>query len=241
MSFSKFTRAPEVSAEFAGRVHGLLCASALGDALGSVLAGADPDGSGSGEGSLTALIASDWITVSSFGGPSAALDDVYSYGNSSLRLGNTFLSPKVGKVVSTEGGMDIEAVAHDTPEKIVTFAVDPATGVMPHHGRALAKALGLSGDLAKQAEGIVTKLYAAFTAKDMSMLEINPLVVTGEGAVVALDAKMNFDDNALFRQPDVEGLRDEDEEDPTELEAGRHGLNYVNVIAIATPPSWQPA
>jgi succinyl-CoA synthetase beta subunit len=130
-------------------------------------------------------------------------------------------------VVSTEGGVNIEDVAHNTPEKIVTFSVDPATGIMAHHGRTAAKALGLSGDLAKQAERLVTQLYAAFVAKDMAMLEINPLVVTKQGDLRVLDAKVSFDDNALFRHPDVAALRDETEEDPKEIEASRYDLNYV--------------
>ncbi len=111
-------------------------------------------------------------------------------------------------VVSTEGGMDIEAVAHDTPEKIITFSVDPATGVMPHHGRAVAKALGLSGDLAKQAEVLTGQLYRAFVEKDMAMLEINPLIITKDGKLKCLDAKIGFDSNALYRHPDVVELRD---------------------------------
>src|SRR3982075_4001117 len=130
-------------------------------------------------------------------------------------------------VVSTEGGVNIEDVAHNTPEKIVTFSVDPATGIMAHHGRTAAKALGLSGDLAKQAERLVTQLYTAFVAKDMAMLEINPLVVTKQGDLRVLDAKVSFDDNALFRHPDVAALRDETEEDPKEIEASRYDLNYV--------------
>src|SRR5512147_853726 len=97
---------------------------------------------------------------------------------------------RVAFVVSTEGGMDIEQVAHDTPEKIITFSVDPATGVMPHHGRRVAQALKVEGDLAKQAEGVAAKLYQAFVAKDMSLLEINPLVVTKEGKLICLDAKI---------------------------------------------------
>jgi succinyl-CoA synthetase beta subunit len=105
---------------------------------------------------------------------------------------------EVSFVVSTEGGVNIEDVAHNTPEKIVTFSVDPATGIMGHHGRTVAKALGLSGDLAKQAEKLVTQLYTAFTAKDMAMLEINPLVVTKQGDLRVLDAKVSFDDNALL-------------------------------------------
>jgi succinyl-CoA synthetase beta subunit len=134
---------------------------------------------------------------------------------------------RVAFVVSTEGGMDIEKVAHDTPEKIITFSVDPATGIMPHHGRTVAQTLGLSGDLAKQAEQLVAKLYAAFVAKDMSMLEINPLVVTKGNQLLCLDAKIGFDDNALYRHPDIVALRDLTEEDEKEIEASKHDLNYV--------------
>jgi succinyl-CoA synthetase beta subunit len=134
---------------------------------------------------------------------------------------------RISFVVSTEGGVNIEEVAHETPEKIVTFSVDPATGIMSHHGRTVAKALGLTGDLAKQAEDLVTKLYTAFVAKDMAMLEINPLIVTKQGKLVCLDAKVSFDDNALYRHPDVAALRDETEEDPKEIEASKFDLNYV--------------
>jgi len=134
---------------------------------------------------------------------------------------------RVSFVVSTEGGVNIEEVAHNTPEKIVTFSVDPATGIMGHHGRTVAKALDLTGDLAKQAEVLVTQLYTAFLAKDMSMLEINPLIVTKQGKLVCLDAKVSFDDNALFRHPDVTRLRDETEEDAKEIEASKYDLNYV--------------
>ena len=134
---------------------------------------------------------------------------------------------EVSFVVSTEGGVNIEDVAHNTPEKIVTFSVDPATGIMPHHGRTVAKALKLSGDLARQAERLVAQLYAAFTAKDMAMLEINPLVVTKQGQLRVLDAKVSFDDNALFRHPEVAALRDETEEDAKEIEASKYDLNYV--------------
>jgi succinyl-CoA synthetase beta subunit len=134
---------------------------------------------------------------------------------------------RVAFVVSTEGGMDIEQVAHDSPEKIATFAVDPATGIMPHHGRTLAKALGLTGALAKQAEDLTARLYRAFVAKDMSMLEINPLVVTREGELRCLDAKVSFDSNALYRHPDVVALRDVSEEDDKEIEASRHDLAYI--------------
>jgi len=136
---------------------------------------------------------------------------------------------EVSFVVSTEGGVNIEDVAHNTPEKIVTFSVDPATGIMAHHGRTVAKALKLSGDLAKQAEKLVSQLYAAFVAKDMAMLEINPLVVTKQGELRVLDAKVSFDDNALFRHPEVVVLRDETEEDPKEIEASKYDLNYVTL------------
>ena len=134
---------------------------------------------------------------------------------------------QVAFVVSTEGGMDIEEVAHKTPEKIMTFSIDPVTGVMPHHGRRVAKALGLKGDLAKQAESVVAKLYAAFVAKDMALLEVNPLVVTKAGQLICLDAKVGFDDNALYRQSDIVALRDVTEEDAKEIEASKHDLNYV--------------
>jgi succinyl-CoA synthetase beta subunit len=134
---------------------------------------------------------------------------------------------KVSFVVSTEGGVNIEDVAHSTPEKIESFSVDPATGIMSHHGRAVAKALKLSGDLAKQAEKLTTQLYNAFVAKDMAMLEINPLVVTRQGQLRVLDAKVAFDDSALFRHPDVAALRDETEEDAKEIEASKYDLNYV--------------
>jgi succinyl-CoA synthetase beta subunit len=136
---------------------------------------------------------------------------------------------RVAFVVSTEGGMDIEKVAHDTPDKIVTFSVDPATGIMPHHGRKIAEALGLSGDLAKQAEKLATQLYAAFTAKDMELLEINPLIVTKDNKVRCLDAKISFDNNALFRHPDVAALRDETEEDAKEIEASKYDLSYITL------------
>jgi succinyl-CoA synthetase beta subunit len=134
---------------------------------------------------------------------------------------------EVSFVVSTEGGVNIEDVAHSTPEKIVSFSVDPATGIMGHHGRAVAKALNLSGDLAKQAEKLTAQLYNAFVAKDMAMLEINPLVVTKQGQLRVLDAKVAFDDNALFRHPEVVALRDETEEDAKEIEASKYDLNYV--------------
>ena len=130
-------------------------------------------------------------------------------------------------VVSTEGGMDIEEVAHAHPERITTFSVDPATGVQPHHGRTVAKALGLEGEQAKQAGKLVGQLYEAFTAKDMAMLEINPLILSAGGDLVCLDAKISFDPNALYRHPDVAALRDESEEDAKEIEASKYDLSYV--------------
>ncbi len=136
---------------------------------------------------------------------------------------------RVSFVVSTEGGMDIEEVAHSTPEKIITFSVDPATGVMPHHGRTVAKALGLTGDLAKQAGVLVGQLYTAFVAKDMAMLEINPLIVSKQGQLKCLDAKVSFDSNSLYRQPEMLALRDETEEDAKEIEASKYDLSYITL------------
>jgi succinyl-CoA synthetase beta subunit len=136
---------------------------------------------------------------------------------------------RIALVVSTEGGMSIEDVAHDTPEKITTLTVDPATGFMPHHGRAVAFALKLSGDLAKQAAKLSKQLYDAFIALDCSMLEINPLITTKAGGLMVLDSKMSFDSNALFRHPEVEALRDESEEDPMEVEAAKHDLAYIKL------------
>ena len=134
---------------------------------------------------------------------------------------------RVAFVVSTEGGMDIEKVAHDTPERIVTFSVDPATGVMAHHGRAVARALGLTGDLATQASKLTAQLYRAFVETDMAMLEINPLVVTAQGDLRCLDAKISFDSNALYRHPELVKLRDLSEEDDKEIEASKYDLNYI--------------
>jgi succinyl-CoA synthetase beta subunit len=134
---------------------------------------------------------------------------------------------RIAFVVSTEGGMDIEKVAHDTPEKIKTFSVDPATGIMPHHGRTVAKALGLTGDQAKQAGKVLEQIYAAFVGKDMSMLEINPLIVTTQGQVKCLDAKVSFDSNSLYRHPELMELRDETEEDAKEIEASKYDLAYI--------------
>jgi succinyl-CoA synthetase beta subunit len=136
-------------------------------------------------------------------------------------------SSRIAFVASTAGGMDIEEVARTHPEQIVTFAVDPATGIMPHHGRLLAQTLGLNGDLAKDTQSLVAKLYTAFIAKDMSLLEINPLVVTKSNELVCLDAKVGFDDNALYRHPDIVALRDLSEEDEKEIEASKYDLNYV--------------
>jgi succinyl-CoA synthetase beta subunit len=134
---------------------------------------------------------------------------------------------RVAFVVSTEGGMDIEEVAHNTPEKIVTFSVDPASGIQPLHGRKVARALGLTGDLAKQAGALTQSLFAAFVEKDMALLEINPLVVTKGGKLKVLDAKIGFDSNALFRHPEIARLRDETEEDAKEIEASKYDLAYI--------------
>ncbi|MBS0277960.1 MAG: ADP-forming succinate--CoA ligase subunit beta [Proteobacteria bacterium] len=136
---------------------------------------------------------------------------------------------RVAFIVSTEGGMDIEEVAHKTPEKIQTFQIEPAVGYSPYVGLDIATALKLKGDAAKQCGKLVQSLYTAFLAKDMSLLEINPLVVTKDGNVICLDAKMNFDDNALFRHKDIQELRDLDEEDPMEVEASKYDLNYVKL------------
>ena len=136
---------------------------------------------------------------------------------------------RIAVVASTEGGMDIEAVAHDTPEKIETITIDPATGLMPHHGRAVAAALGLSGDLAKQAANVLAKLYDAFIGTDASQIEINPLAITAGNKLMVLDAKVGFDNNAEFRHPDLELLRDITEEDPMEVEASKHDLAYIKL------------
>jgi succinyl-CoA synthetase beta subunit len=136
-------------------------------------------------------------------------------------------SARVAFVVSTEGGMEIEEVAAREPEKIVSFSIDPATGLMPHHGRRAAVALGLSGDLGVQLSAVLAKLYEALVSKDMSLLEINPLVVTKANQVVCLDAKMTFDANALYRHADIAALRDLSEEDDKEVEASKYDLNYI--------------
>ncbi|MBW7056392.1 ADP-forming succinate--CoA ligase subunit beta [Paracoccus bogoriensis] len=134
---------------------------------------------------------------------------------------------RVSFVASTEGGMDIEEVAAHTPEKIVSFSVDPASGLSDFHGRRVAFALGLEGAQVKQCVALVKNLYRMFIEKDMEMLEINPLIVTPEGQIKCLDAKMGFDNNALYRQPDILALRDETEEDPKELAASKFDLNYI--------------
>jgi succinyl-CoA synthetase beta subunit len=136
---------------------------------------------------------------------------------------------RVAFVVSTEGGVEIEEVAHKTPEKIMTFSVDPSTGIMPHHGRMVAKALALTGDQAKQAEKITAQLYNAFVSTDMAMLEINPLILSQEGQIRCLDAKVSFDSNALYRHPEIVTLRDETEEDAKEIEASKYDLSYVTL------------
>jgi succinyl-CoA synthetase beta subunit len=136
---------------------------------------------------------------------------------------------RVAFIASTEGGMDIEKVAHDTPEKILTLSIDPATGFQPYHGRRLAFALGLSGGAAKQMQDMAANLYRLFLDKDMSLLEINPLVVTAAGDLMALDGKMNFDSNALFRHPEIVALRDISEEEPAEIEASKFDLAFIKL------------
>jgi succinyl-CoA synthetase beta subunit len=139
------------------------------------------------------------------------------------------VTSRVTVMASTEGGMDIEEVAAKTPEKILKVTIDPVTGLRPHHARQLAFGLGLEGNQVRSATKFLTAMYEAFIGLDASLVEINPMVVTGAGDIIALDAKMNFDDNALFRHKDIAELRDEDEEDPAELEAARHDLNYIKL------------
>ena len=134
---------------------------------------------------------------------------------------------RVSFVASTEGGMNIEEVAAETPEKIVSFTVDPAAGLSGYHGRRVAFALGLEGKQIKQCVQLIALLYKMFIEKDMDMLEINPLIITKAGDLKCLDAKMGFDDNALYRQPEIMELRDETEEDAKELEASKYDLNYI--------------
>ena len=136
---------------------------------------------------------------------------------------------RIAIMASTEGGMDIEAVAEETPEKIQTLVIDPIAGLQGHHARRLAFGLGLEGKQVGSAVKLITTLYKAFVDLDASQVEINPMVVTGAGEVIALDAKMNFDDNALYRHPDVEAMRDPSEEDPAELEAAKAELNYIRL------------
>ncbi len=136
---------------------------------------------------------------------------------------------RIAIVASTEGGVDIEGVAHDTPEKIETLTIDPATGLMPHHGRAVAAALGLTGEHSKQAQSVLAKLYEAFVGTDASQIEINPLAVTEDGQLLVLDAKVGFDGNAEFRHPDLEALRDLAEEEPMEIEASKYDLAYIKL------------
>ena len=136
---------------------------------------------------------------------------------------------RIAFIASTEGGMDIEEVAAKTPEKILTITIDPASGFSGFHGRKIAFALGLKGDQVKQCVKLIGTLYRALIEKDASLLEINPLVVTGAGDLICLDAKMNFDDNALFRHPDIVELRDLSEEDPAEVKASEYDLNYIKL------------
>src|SRR4029078_5970655 len=136
---------------------------------------------------------------------------------------------RIAIVASTEGGMEIEKVAHETPEKIATITVDPATSLMPHHGREVAAALGLSGDLAKQCAKVLAKLYDAFVGTDASQIEINPLAITDKQQLLVLDANVGFDSNADFRHPDLEQLRDLTEEDPMEIEASKYDLSYIKL------------
>ncbi|MGI8706359.1 MAG: ADP-forming succinate--CoA ligase subunit beta [Sphingomicrobium sp.] len=136
---------------------------------------------------------------------------------------------RIAIVVSTEGGVEIEKVAHETPDKIKTLTIDPATGLMPHHGREVAMALGLEGDHAKQTGKLLKQLYEAFIGTDASQIEINPLAVTGDGQLLVLDAKIGFDGNAEFRQPELEQLRDLAEEEPMEIEASKYDLAYVKL------------
>ena len=139
------------------------------------------------------------------------------------------VTSRVAIVASTEGGMDIEEVAHKTPEKITTITVDPATGLMPHHGRAVANALGLTGDLAKQAQNTLSQLYNAFIGTDASQIEINPLAICAGNKLLVLDAKVGFDSNAMFRHKDLAELRDLTEEDPAEVEASEYDLAYIKL------------
>ncbi len=136
---------------------------------------------------------------------------------------------RVSFIASTEGGMDIEQVAHDTPEKILTMSIDPASGYQQFHGRKIADALGLEGGQIKQCVKMIGDLYRMFVDNDMSLLEINPLVVTKDGELTCLDGKMDFDSNALYRHPEIMELRDLEEEDPMEIEASKHDLAFIKL------------
>jgi succinyl-CoA synthetase beta subunit len=136
---------------------------------------------------------------------------------------------RIAFIASTEGGMDIEQVAHDTPEKILTITIDPAAGYQAFHGRKIAYGLGLEGNQVKQCVKMVGDLYRMFVEKDMSLLEINPLVVTKAGDLTCLDGKMDFDSNALYRHPEIMELRDLSEEDPMEIEASKHDLAFIKL------------
>jgi succinyl-CoA synthetase beta subunit len=138
-------------------------------------------------------------------------------------------SGRITLIGAAEGGMEIEELAATAPDKILRIAIDPAAGLSPFHARRLAFGFGLKGAQVTALVNFTSALYHAFSELDTSLVEINPLVVTGAGDLLALDAKLSFDDNALFRHPEIEALRDEDEEDPIELEAGKHALNYVKL------------
>ena len=139
------------------------------------------------------------------------------------------VSQRVTLMASSEGGMDIEEVAHKTPEKIHKLAIDPSTGLSEREATDIAHKIGIPEPSQAQASKILQSLYQAFDATDASLAEINPMILTGDGQVAALDAKMNFDDNALFRHPEIAALRDIDEEDPAEVEATKHELNYIQL------------
>jgi succinyl-CoA synthetase beta subunit len=139
------------------------------------------------------------------------------------------VTSKISVIASTEGGMDIEKVADETPEKILSFTVDPTIGFQPFHSRLIANSLGLKGSSLKQSGSFFKQLYKLFTELDSSLLEINPLVVTSENNLIALDAKMSFDNNALFRHPEIMKLRDESEEDPAEIIASKYDLAYIKL------------
>jgi len=139
------------------------------------------------------------------------------------------VSSRISVIASTEGGMDIEKVADETPEKILSFTIDPTIGFQPFHSRLIANSLNLSGSSFKQASNFFTQLYKLFTEKNASLLEINPLVLTGENTLIALDAKMSFDNNALFRHKNILDLRDESEEDPSEIIASKFDLAYIKL------------